>query len=187
MPCARIISKIGIALFPLMLATGAQAASDQGAEFGISGTAPAVCLMPEPSPSDTTNVSILNKAITVNTLIDATDARAQPWSATFVFDQVMCNYNSFVKITSVNRGMIPTEVVPTVGGEFLSKIDYTVSASWGGVNLTLNTVNANTVIVPTGGANQADLVLVISTAGSTLPLVTGFFQDTIRLNVGLEM
>jgi hypothetical protein len=181
------VSKIGIALLPFIMANEARADANASANFDVRGTAPAVCLMPEPTNTGNSNATVSNKTITITTLINQADARVQPWSSTFFFNQVMCNYNAVVRITSDNRGMTPTQAVPNVGGQFLNKINYTVNANWGGVSLTLNTLDAASASVPSGGANQGDLTLVISTLASSLPLVEGVFQDTIRINLGLSM
>jgi len=182
---------IGIIL-PLLASKQAYADDSASSEFVITGTAQPVCKISAPVSSTPNNALVNNQTITVSNLINQNDATVQPWSVTFTFEQVMCNYNAFVRISSDSGGMARVggfDPAVAGSGEFLNHVNYTVAANWGAIVLpTLDTAGVETFVQhQIGGANQANLNLVISAQASTTPLMQGTFQDTIRINVGLAM
>ncbi|WP_170936934.1 MULTISPECIES: hypothetical protein [Rhodomicrobium] len=193
MKTAHLFYALASAILPLCAAAGVNAAESQSSDFTIKGTAQPVCLMPEPQPGTLTNTTVAGRTATIGNLVNQTDAKINPWSVTFNFEQVMCNYNSTVSIRSDKGGMMPVgaqDAAVSGSGEFLSRVDYTVVANWGAVQIQpLNAAGGSPVAVQAqpGGANLANLTMIISAPASTKPLIKGDYQDTIRINVGLLM
>ncbi len=168
--------------------TPAGAADSASTELQIKGTAQSVCRMPAPNATDQANAAVSNLTITVQNLINQQDATVQAWSTTLGFTDVMCNYAAVLSMHSQNGGMVPvTPITQVVGGQFLTRVDYTATANWGSLNsLVLDTASQNDtpVSVQAAGANRGDLTVRLETQASTVPLLKGEFQDTLVIKVG---
>jgi hypothetical protein len=165
------------------------AAESGASELSIEGTAQRVCRMPGPnSEGGGSNTSVQSVNVTVENLINEQDASLQPWQATLRYADVMCNYGATLRLKSTKGGLkVIGNVATPVGGNFLTHVDYTATATWGEVTpLVLNTAaqQDQEVTMVVAGANKADLVLQLQAAGSNLPVVEGQFQDTLILTVG---
>ena len=170
----------------------AHAADTGTSQFTIQGTAQQVCELSTPAAQTQDNVSVEGTSITVTNLINQNDATILPFTAVIKFAQVMCNYSAYVTIKSMDGGLQPDIEHDAVEGSdaFLTHVDYTVDATWGSVALPqLNTANAeqNTVEGLASGPNQADLIVTISTPGSTQPLPEATYLDTLKIQIGLQM
>ena len=174
-----------------LIATDAYSDPSASAPLGIRGTSQPVCQLPDPTVTSRNNTTISNKSITVDNLINLQDATVLAWDATMTFPRVMCNWSAFVSLQSQNGGMKPVGAVASVlNGEFGTQVDYTATAKWGTVpQLTLSTASAGQAAVSqlASGANQADLVVTISTPPSSVPLLAGEFQDNLIVKVGLSL
>jgi hypothetical protein len=183
---ASVLCAIGYAA--LFLTPATYAADSASSELTISGTSPQICQMPDPSATNTGNASYTNAEITVTNLVNPQDATVQSWSASLNYTEVMCNYAAVLSLKSQNGGMtvIGTQTTP-VGGQFLTKVDYTATAKWGSLSeLVLNTSSdgVEPVSLQTAGANKADLTVDIETDASNIPLLEGQYQDTLIIKVG---
>jgi len=175
----------------LLIATDAYSAESASAPLAIRGTALPVCQMPDPIVTSRNNTTISNKSVSVDNLISQQDATVLAWDATMTFPRTMCNWSAYVSLQSQNGGMKPVGAVASVlNGEFVKQVNYTATARWGTVpQLTLNTAISGTTAVSqlASGANQADLVVTLSTPASATPLVAGEFQDNLIVKVGLSL
>lgn len=186
------ISTSFFAALPIIALVSSQSsyAADSGvSELGLEGTAQRVCRMTDPnSEGGGSNTAVQSVNVTVQNLISEQDASLQPWQATLRYADVMCNYGATLRLKSTNGGLKIMGIVPIpVGGNFLTHVDYTATATWGAATpLVLNTAVQQdqevTRVVP--GANKADLLLHLEAPGSNLPVVEGQFQDTLILAVG---
>lgn len=172
---------------------GQVSAADTGtSEFTIQGTAQQVCELSAPAAQTQDNVSVEGTSITVTNLINQNDATILPFTAVIKFAQVMCNYSAHVTIQSLDGGLQPV-IAPNSAvegsGAFLSHVDYTVNATWGSVALPqLNTATGPIIVEGlASGPNQADLIVTISTPGSTQPLPEADYLDTLKIQIGLQM
>jgi hypothetical protein len=188
------MSKLSITAYALIaslfISTDACASESASAALGVRGTSLPVCQMLDPIVTSKTNATISNKSITVDNLISQQDATILAWDATMTFPRSMCNYSASVSLQSQYGGMKPTGSVGAVlAGDFMKQVNYTATARWGSVpQLILNTATSGTNAVSqlASGANQADLIVTISTPPSSAPLVAGDFQDNLIVKVGLS-
>jgi hypothetical protein len=189
------MQKLSYAFIALVLvgtASPAQADETATAEFTIEGTAVPVCKMPPPVASQETNAAFSGTAITVTNLVNQADATVQNWKTILTFPQVMCNYSAYISVKSTKGGLYPLEepdVVVNGSNNFLRRVDYTVIGTWGSIEIPQLNTSGEPIVVNqiSGGPNQADLVLEISTPNSNDPLVTATYQDTLVVQVGLQM
>ena len=182
----------GLAILPLTFAIAAKAADTASSSFSIEGTSPQVCTLPPPSSSSASNATLQGTTINITSLTNQSDATVQGWSTTLKFDQVMCNYNAFIKLVSENGGLIPVNPTDNVlqgSSEILTRVNYTAAATWGGIALpTLDTASGtNSVQMQAGGPNQADLQIVISAPAVNKALVASQYRDVLKVLVGIQM
>lgn len=185
----RISCLVALPIVALFSYQSSYAAESGSSELSLEGTAKRVCRMPDPSNEGSgSNTAVQSVNITVANLINEQDATLLPWQANLRYADVMCNYGASLRLKSVRGGLkIVGNVATPVGGNFLTHVDYTATATWGAVTpLILNTAvqQDQEVMVVVPGANKADLVLQLQSPGSTLPVVEGSFQDTLILAVG---
>lgn len=181
-----------LAALPIIVLLSYQSsyAAESGAsELSLEGTARRVCNMPTPSSDgDSSNTSVQSVNVTVANLINEQDASLQPWQATLRYADVMCNYAANLRLKSTKGGLkVIGNVATPVGGNFLTHVDYTATATWGtAAPLVLDTAvqQDQQVMMTVPGANHADLVLQLQAPGSNLPVVEGQFQDTLILAIG---
>jgi hypothetical protein len=156
-----------LALATSTLSTPAIAGSSDSTSLSLSGFAGNVCkLSGQTIGGQTDNASYANGVYAINAFIDPNTAFPKASSGTITLTQAYCNYGTTIEITSENRGLrnTGTQVAPS---DFIIRVDYTVTAVWGTVNLpVLNTANApdGKVTQDSGAANKGDIVLTIATA-----------------------
>lgn len=184
----------GIAL--LISAGAAQAADSASSAITIQGVAENVCNIPTaPGTGTPSNITVgastaATTALTITDFINDTTAVANSASITLTFANAMCNYAHNLGLKTTNGGLTQQAGGSTaVGGSgtFLSRVDYTASASFGGVT-TSNLVTAGTAAasVSSGvsGANLGDLVVTFSIAAGAVPVLQGTYQDTLTVKIG---
>jgi len=182
----------------LLLMTGfwvpqamAQSTSSSAAtSFQIKGVAPQVCQLPgQAAPSGAaTNATYSSNMVTIESLIDNTTAFVKSSSLTLKFDKAMCNYEAYLSLSSQNNGMTSTDAKQAAAGEFLSKVDYTVTANWGSIReLVLDTTQQRNAQVQAAGANSGTLTLTFATKDGSVPLVNGTYTDTIAVQIGAKL
>jgi hypothetical protein len=179
-----------VALAIIAFALPAMAGSSDSTSLTLSGTAGNVCkLSGQTVASANDNSSYANGIYSINAFIDANTAFPKASSGTITLTQAYCNYGTTIEITSDNKGLknTGTQVAPS---DFLTHVDYTVTASWGAVTLavldTASTPNAK-ITQDTGAANKGDIVLTIATPTLQVPALAGEYNDTIRIKIGASI
>ncbi|ADP72378.1 hypothetical protein Rvan_3182 [Rhodomicrobium vannielii ATCC 17100] len=171
-------------------ATAQSASSSASTSFQIKGVAPQVCQLPgQAAPSGAaSNATYSSNMVTIESLIDNTTAFVKSSSLTLKFDKAMCNYEAYLSLSSQNSGMTSTDARQATAGEFLSKVDYTVTANWGSIReLILDTSQQRTAQLQTAGANSGTLTLTFATKDGDIPLVNGTYTDTIAVQIGAKL
>ncbi len=180
----------GIGVAATSQAVFAQAASDlhhHHHHLSVAATSMPVCTLSSPAISGSSvNASYAANTITLTQLIDPTTALVNQASLTLQIVNAMCNNNAWVSLRSQNGGLTSANSgVASGSGGFLAVIPYTVAATWGGLNLTLDTNSGvNVAKVPTGGANSGSLSLNVVTQKSASPVVQGTYSDVLTVKVG---
>ncbi|MBT3072169.1 hypothetical protein KKP04_15045 [Rhodomicrobium sp. Az07] len=176
--------------FCVTQATAQSASSSASTSFQIKGVAPQVCQLPgQAAPSGAaSNATYSSNMVTIESLIDNSTAFVKSSSLTLKFDKAMCNYEAFLSLSSQNRGMTSTDAKQATAGEFLSKVDYTVTADWGSIHdLILDTSQQSTAQLQTAGANSGTLTLTFATKNGNVPLVNGTYTDTVAVQIGAKL
>jgi hypothetical protein len=171
-------------------ATAQSASSSASTSFQIKGVAPQVCQLPgQAAPSGAAlNATYSSNMVTIESLIDNSTAFVKSSSLTLKFDKAMCNYEAYLSLSSQNSGMTSTDAKQATAGEFLSKVDYTVTADWGSIrDLILDTSQQRTAQLQTSGANSGTLTLTFATKDGSVPLVNGTYTDTIAVQIGAKL
>ena len=167
-----------------------RAADSDQTNITITGFAQNVCkLSGQIAASDSQNSSFAGSVYTITNFIDQNTAFPLASSGTITLAQAYCNYGTNVQISSTNAGLKNTgnQIAPS---DFVTKIDYVVSASWGTVTLpvlnTASTPNA-TVTKDSGAANKGDIVLQITTPALNSPALAGTFTDVLTIKIGAQI
>jgi hypothetical protein len=172
----------------------AQAQESASSQFTITGTAPKVCALPAPVTTGTaTNATFASNTVTITQFVDPNTALVTPSSLSLQFPNTLCNYAAKVSLQSQSGGLVSSNAstIANGSGAFLQNVPYTASATWGNVNLVLDTSSSKgsalTVSNDTGGATAGNLTLTIATAASSLPVAQGTYQDKLTLKIGAPM
>jgi len=172
------------------LAIPALAGCSDSTSLSLSGTAGNVCkLSGQTAGGQSDNSSYANGVYSINAFIDPNTAYPKASSGTISLTQAYCNYGTTIEITSEQRGLrnTGTQIAPS---DFLTRVDYTVTAVWGTVTLpVLNTATTpdGKVTKDSGAANKGDIVLTIATPSLEAPALAGEFTDTIRIKIGAQI
>ncbi len=102
------------------------------------------------------------------------------------FANVACNTASNLLLTSLNGGVENVNAPPA---GFTNIINYNASATWNGATATINTAvpptadaaEPGTAVATTAGTGN--LVVTITPQANTLSLVTGTYNDTLRVTL----
>jgi len=173
----------------------ANADPEASMEFTIEGEAKKVCILPEPTQVGAQNTSFSGgQTITIEQLINETDATLNAASIELKFPNVMCNYPAKVFIKSMHGGLIrpdPGTAQARAGSaDFKDVVDYRVSGTWGGLQLpnftTVGVSPGHTESVDAGGANKADLIVNLTVDAEATPVLMGSYTDNIVVKVGLN-
>ena len=193
---------IGVLVLPLLInSSGANAQSAGGGasdsattQFTITGTAPNICSLPAPQTTGTANnATFASNTVNITQLVNPTTALVVPSSLALQFPNTLCNYNATVSLQSKSGGLISSggSTIASGSGTFLQNVPYTVTASWGSFNLTLDTSKLSgssmTASSQTGGAIAGNLTLTFATQASALPVLQGAYQDTVTFKIGASL
>jgi len=167
--------------------TSQEALADGPSQLQVTTAAIPICaLSPAATSGASTNASYASNTITLTQLIDPTTALVNQASLTLQIANAICNNNAWFSLRSQNGGLTSStasSIAPGSGG-FLTVIPYTASATWGSLNVTLDTsTGAHFAGVPTGGAYSGSLSLNVATQKSTLPVVQGTYSDVLTVRV----
>ena len=182
-PCLAALAVV------LLFSGHALAAESASVEITLTGEAKPVCLLPSGSQTGGSGASFANNRVTFDTLVDDSTALVKATSAQVTFPQVMCNYNGYVSVGTQNGGLTTDGQVQDVSGNFLNKVPYKITGTWGNVAMPpLNTATmpagAGSVSKQAGGANRGDLILTVVTEDGTTPVLQGRYSDIIVVKVG---
>lgn len=163
-------------------------------QFTVTGTAPNICVLPAPQTTGTANnATFASNTVNITQFVNQNTALVNASNLSLQFPGTLCNYNATVSIQSKSGGLVSANgsAVASGSGAFLQSVPYTVNATWGSVNLTLDTSTANgstmTVSAPTNGATSGNLTLLFATQASSLPVPQGTYQDTVTVKIGASM
>ncbi len=105
------------------------------------------------------------------------------------FANVACNAASNLQLTSLNGGVLNAGAA---GSGFSNVINYSATATWNGATAAIDTSTVGTASVganETGAvvgiptANAGNLSVSIVPAANPLPLITGTYNDTLRVTL----
>jgi hypothetical protein len=165
--------------------------SSASTTFQIKGFAPQVCQLPGQAAvaGAVTNATYSSNIVTLTDFIDSTTAFVKGSTLTLKFDRAMCNYEAYLSLSSQNGGMTSSDAKQAAAGDFLSRVDYTVTANWGSIsNLVLDTSKAaRSVNLQSAGANSGPLTLTFATKDGTVPVVNGNYTDTVTVQIGAKL
>ena len=176
------------------LSTGVLADGSASTQFTVNAQSPNVCSMPAPQNTGTAvNATFAANAVNITQFIDQNNARVIASTLSLQYPGTLCNYSTTLSIESKNGGLVSSTATPVASGagSFLQNVPYTIQASWGPLNLLLDTNGSNgSSVVARGKSNGAisgNLTLSFATAASSLPVPQGTYQDTILITIGTPM
>lgn len=211
---ATHITALSAALATAMMSfsPATMAAEDDLQEFTVQATVPDTCYFPaaQADVAGTNSEYISDYNSTANAgggtfdlddVIDDNDATLKTAGSTVAatFAGSYCNYASQISVQSANGGMTHDGLVTVEGtsGTFADVINYTAAANFCGDTATITTTAATTAAaVPDTtrdtsttctGAWLGDVTLTVSAVDTTVPLVTGAYTDTLRLQLGAAL
>lgn len=189
----RAITTIYLALTALgiLLPISAIAGGAGSNSITLTGEAKALCQLPLPSAKSANNSTFDGNKISIAQLLDEDTAMVKDSETNISYGVTMCNYAAFLSVSSQNGGMTRTSGTDTAvagSGAFLDIIDYTVSVDWGSVKIAnFDTALHRTdrkAVTQASGANQAELLVKVSTQKGNTPVLRGTYTDVITVNVG---
>lgn len=188
-----LISLLALAAVALP-STGALADGSASTQFVVNAQAPNVCSMPSPQTTGTAmNATFAGSALNITQFIDPNNASVVASTLSLQYPGTLCNYNTTLSIQSKSGGLVSSNATPVASGAgtFLQNVPYTIQASWGPVNLLLDTTGSNgsPVLAQTqsSGAISGNLTLTFATAANSLPVPQGNYQDTVQIKIGTPM
>lgn len=158
---------------------------EAGTQITIQGTVPPICRFSTPTGSGS-NASFQDGTITIENLVETTNSTTLRSSTDITYPRVMCNTRSELTIESDRGAMVSqnTGLQAAPGSaNFDDRVNYTVNGSWGGSAISLDTASKKSVVVPSNGANEADLNLTIVTAEGVGPMLEGTYRDTLYITL----
>lgn len=179
-----------LSLSPVLLCAPTIASESDSVEITLQGEATPVCNLPAVVTSNNLNASMSGGTVSISELVDNTNAWIKPWSIKMTFPGAMCNYNAFIHIESEMGGLKPTtDLNQVVTGTFLEQVDYTVSGTWGNIEINSFDTSSGTFSVSqqSPGPNQGDLVIELTSAGSNVPLNQGVYRDRVKVHIGAQL
>lgn len=173
----RIAFGIGISI---LLGTSSAFAAQHS--VNISASAGAICVLPEPSSSNTSLLSVNNQTSSdFSAQIDTATGKVQPSSATLTFEGAYCNIASNIALSSGNAGGGLTPGVPVPSG-FAASVDYFATANWGSVTgLTLTPIEPE--VNNTSDPHTGDLTVDIAVSNTDLPIMNAPYSDALTISI----
>ncbi len=183
---------IGLGLSAFLLVSheaGAQNAASSN--ITLNGTVNQFCALPAPSASNgpgtmlTTSGSDIILSFGASDFADPTTGYHRSLTQTITYPQAMCNFSAFLSLKSTNSGMKPSATAPA---NFTGVVNYTATASWGagGTPATLTTGASQNKTSMAFPPTIGNLVLNITTANSTAPLIANGnpYADMLVVQIG---
>ena len=124
------------------LSTGVFADGSASTQFTVNAQAPNVCSMPSPQTTGTAmNATFAGSAVNITQFIDPNNAKVVASTLSLQYPGTLCNYSTTLSIQSKGGGLVSSNAIPVASGAgtFLQNVPYTIQASWGPVNLLLDT------------------------------------------------
>lgn len=163
-------------------------------QFTVNAQAPNVCSLPSPQTTGAaTNATFAGNAVNITQFVDPNSAKVVASTLSLQYPNTLCNYSTTLSIQSKSGGLVSSNATPVASGAgtFLQNVPYTIQASWGPLNLMLDTTgsNGNAVLAQgqSSGAISGNLTLNFATAASSLPVPQGTYQDTVSIKIGTPM
>jgi hypothetical protein len=188
-----LISLLALAAVALP-STGVLADGSASTQFTVNAQAPNICSMPSPQTTGTAmNATFAGSAVNITQFVDPNNARVVASTLSLQYPGTLCNYSTTLSIQSKNGGLVSSNATPVASGAgtFLQNVPYSLQASWGPVNLLLDTNGSNGSSVlaqgQSSGAISGNLTLNFATAASSLPVPQGTYQDTVLIKIGTPM
>lgn len=188
-----LISLLALAAVALP-STGVLADGSASTQFTVNAQAPNICSMPSPQTTGTAmNATFAGSAVNITQFVDPNNARVVASTLSLQYPGTLCNYSTTLSIQSKNGGLVSSNATPVASGAgtFLQNVPYSLQASWGPVNLLLDTNGSNGSSVlaqgQSSGAISGNLTLNFATAPSSLPVPQGTYQDTVLIKIGTPM
>lgn len=190
----------------LLVTPAALAAPSQTTDVTISGSVADTCVMSAPTVTASSNAtaSALNGNAGTSTIgIDslatsADDASLAAASFQLTYSDSYCNYAHSIDMASAKGGMVIDTPVAVVGGTFVQMIGYDSTLTWGAasvtdVDSTTSTASnaapgaVNGTEASVAGAYRGDLILDVSIAADTNPVVSGTYSETLTISLGVAI
>jgi hypothetical protein len=174
------------------LSTEVLADGSASSEFTVTAQVPGVCSLPLPQITGTAvNATFAGSAITITQFTDPNNARVIPSTLSLLYQGALCNYGATLSIQSKSGGLVSKDAAPlaSAAGTFLQTVPYTLQATWGPINLLLDTNSSPGGLVKgqSNGPIYGNLTLNFATAASSLPVPQGTYLDTVLIKIGLPM
>ncbi len=175
--------------------TSAFAAVDASATVTMGGKVANTCTLGTPTLSSL-NASLTPAAsssvVTFNSLAN-TNTAALNASGFAMNYEGMCNMAHQIQLKAANGGLRQVTPVAVLGGNFVERIGYTATATWGGQTASPAIDATSTGAAPAAaekqdtktvaGANAGTLVLQVTIPSNAAPVVAGDYTETLTLKV----
>lgn len=190
----------------LLATPSAFAAASQTTDITFSGSVADTCVMSTPTvtaSSNATSTALVGNAGVSTIGIDslatsADDASLAAASFQLTYADSYCNYAHTIDMASTNGGMVIATPVAVVGGTFVQMIGYDSTLTWGAASVTDvdSTTSTSSAAAPgavngtedtIAGAYRGDLVLDVSIAADTNPVVSGTYSETLTVSLGVAI
>ena len=152
--------------------------------INLAGTAPAACVIAQPSPSRTLRATYSaagtgSGQITINQLVDSQTATSLE-SAVQLELPVTCNSAHQVSVRSANGAMVRTggAASPAPSAAFSEALDYQLAVDWNG-NVNSISSNQGPILMESTQPAKGYLLLNFSTSAGKGPFVAGQYTDAI--------
>ncbi|MEN9719118.1 MAG: hypothetical protein RIQ99_1996 [Pseudomonadota bacterium] len=152
----------------------------------LAGTAPAACVIAQPTASQTVNASYAatgttSGQITIAQLVDSQNATSLE-SAIRLDLPVTCNSSHRVTVRSANGALVRTGAAAAttalLPGGFAEAVNYQLGVNWAGATRSFGS-DARQTAIDTPQPAKGELTLNFSTAAGSGPLVAGQYTDSI--------
>jgi spore coat protein U-like protein len=176
------------------LSTGVLADGFASTGFMVNSQALGACSVPSPQITGTAvNATFAGGAINITQFGGPNNDRAVASAISLQYPGTLCNCSTILSIRSKNGGLVPSSATAVASrtGTLPQNVPYTLQATWGPVNLLLDTNGSNgrPVIAQglSGGAISGNLTLNFVTAASSSLVSQGSYHDTVLIMIGTPM
>jgi spore coat protein U-like protein len=162
--------------------------------FTVNARALGACSVPSPQITWTAvNATFAGVAINITQFGGPNNDRAIASAISLEDPDTLCNYSIRVSIRSKNGGLVQSRAMAVASktGAFPWIVPYTLQATWGSVNLLLDTNGPNGHPVVAQGLSSGplfgNLTLNFATPANSLPVPSGYYHDTVVIEAGIPM